>query len=497
MKLKNIKKTAILILLVFINILIKGIFISSNSLAGDEPFSVYHAQMNITSIINLLSEGNNPPLYEIILHFWIKIFNISEFSVRIPSLIFSCLTLIYIYKIGLKYLNNRIAFYSSFVFIFSNYHILFAHEARVYAFLGMITAISMYYFIGIIYDFKIFSEVNKKNAFNFKETSKYLILGVVNTLIIYSHYFGFFILIVQIIFLLLNLQIIIKLWKNLLISFTITALLYLPNILVFFNRFIESSGGTWVQPPEGLECVYNMLWKFSNAPLVTVCIISLFVFSIVKYITHFKKQLNNIYYSFVIFWFVFIFCFMFIVSFWIPMFLDRYLMPAAIGFPLVVGISVDYLIKKTKYNLIIPFVITLLFISTVKPDITNKSDVKEIVAKIKNLKTSSTIVYLCPDWLDLNFVYYYNKKYFKDYDDKNIKNKIHQYLKLENIFPINSCNQIDTNRINYLTKIIYLDAAADFHYPENNIKNKLDLNFKLKNKFKFNEVYNVYEYDIN
>lgn len=493
--LKQHEQTIIAIIIVLINFLIKGIFLSSNSLAGDEPFSVYHAQMNIVSIINLLSEGNNPPLYEIILHFWIKIFGISEFSVRMPSLIFSCITVLFIYKIGIKYLNNRIALYSSFIFIFSNYHILFAHEARVYAFLGMLTAISMYYFIGIIYDYKINSKVNN-NIFIYKETSKYLILAVVNTLIIYSHYFGFFVLIVQIIFLLFNLPILFKFWKNLLFCFSITTLLYLPNIIVFFYRFIESSGGTWVQPPSGLESVYNMLWNFSNAPVVTVCIISLFIFSIVKYITHFKKEQLNIYFGFLVFWFVFIFCFMFVVSFLIPMFLDKYLMTAAIAFPLVVGISADYLIKKPKYKFIIPIVIALLFVSTVKPDISNKREVKETVSKIKELKKSSTIVYFCPDLFELNFVYYYNKQYFKDYDEKKIRNKIQKYLSSENIFPISSYNQIDTNLIKNMDKIIYLDAAADFSYPENNIKNKLDLNYRLKNEYKFYEIFKVYEYEL-
>jgi len=491
---KKKEQTIIVTFLVLINFIIKGIFLSSNSLAGDEPFSVYIAQMNIVSIINLLSEGNNPPLYEIILHFWIKIFGISEFSVRMPSLIFSCITVLFIYKIGIKYLNSRIALYSSFIFLFSNYHILFAHEARVYAFLGMLTTISMYYFIGIIYDYKINSKVN--NIFNYKETSKYLILAVVNTLIIYSHYFGFFVLMVQIIFLLFNLPIFFMFWKKLLLCFSITALLYLPNISVFFNRFIESSGGTWVQPPSGLDSVYNMLWIFSNAPLVTIIIISLIVFSILKYMIYFKKEQKEIYFGFVVFWFVFVFCFMYVVSFWIPMFLDRYLMTAAIAFPLVVGISADYLIRKPKYEFIIPIVIALLFVLTVKPDISNKRDVKETVSKIKKLKTSSTIVYLCPDYFDLNFVYYYNMQYFKGYDEKKIKNKIHKYLNSENIFPISSYNQIDTNLIKNIDKIIYLDAAADFCYPENNIKNKLDLNYRLKNEYKFYEIFNVYEYEV-
>lgn len=489
--LKKNEQTIIILTLIFINFLIKGIFLSSNSLAGDEPFSVYHAQMDIDSIIRLLSAGNNPPLYEILLHFWIKLFGISEFSVRFPSLIFSSITVLYIYKLGTKFLNKRIALYSSIIFILSNYHILFAHEARVYSLLGLLSVISMYYFMNIIQ----YCNLDTKADNNLKSTvrNNLIILILVNTFIIYSHYFGFFILITQFIFIIFNKKIFLKYWKQILIYSSIIGLLYLPNIFVFLNRFIESSlNGTWVKPPSGVESIYNMIWQFSNAPVVAVFCILVLVISLVK--STINKKQKNIYESLVVFWFVFIFFFMYSTSYLVPIFMDRYVMPAAISYGLLIGISVDYLIEKPKYRFIIPALICILFMVTVKPNITNKRNVKETVKKIRDLKANDVIVYICPSWFEMNFIYYYDNDCFKDYNTEDIKRNMFEYLNSDNIFPINSWQEIDAEQISHFDKVIFLDAGADFSFPNNNIKNQLGLNYNLINKFKFYEIFHVFEY---
>ena len=489
--LKKHNQTIIAIILVIINFLVKGFFLSKNSLGGDEPFSVYHSQMDIASIIRLLSEGNNPPLYEILLHFWMKLFGISEFSVRFPSLLFSSITVLFIYKLGNKHLNKRIALYASIIFIFSNYHILFAHEARVYSLLGMFSVISMYYFMGLLHDFTN-SKDDFKNSFKSSVKKKLIMLIVINTLIIYAHYFGFFILITQILFLVFNKSLILKYWKQILISAGLIGLLYIPNIIVVLNRFIESSSsGTWVKPPNGIDSIYNMLRQFSNAPVVAVCVISFLLSAFVKYILNKKNEQKNINYRLVVFWFVFVFFFMFGASYLVPMFLDRYLMPAAIAFSLVLGISVDYIIKTPKYNYIIPAIISLLFITTVKPNITNKRNVKETVEKIKSIQNPNTQVLICPSHFVLNFIYYYNIEVFKDYNVNDIYSNMNHALSLKNIYGINNIKEVDFKKNNH---IVYLDAAASFSYPDNNIINTLNVNYNLLDEYKFYEIFNVYEY---
>ena len=171
--------------------------------------------------------------------------------------------------------------------------------------------------------------------------------------------------------------------------------------------------------------------------------------------------------------------------------MDRYLMPSAIAFSLVIGISLDYIIRIQKIRYLIPVIITLLFVITVKPNITNKRNVEETVEKIKSIKNSSTLVLLCPSHFVLNFIYYYDREVFKDYSDHDIYSNIANKLSLENIYNVNNIKEVDIEKSNH---IIYLDAASMFSYPDNNILNTLNLNYKLVGEYKFYEIFNVYEY---
>ena len=131
----------------------------------------------------------------------------------------------------------------------------------------------------------------------------------------------------------------------------------------------------------------------------------------------------------IVFWFVFVFFFMFSISYLIPMFLDRYLMPGAIALSLVIGMSIDYIIKIQKYRYIIPIIISLLFAVTVKPNITNKRNVEETVDKIKEIRDSNTLVLICPAHFILNFAYYYNIEILFNDFSKNIIKQDKKWMK--------------------------------------------------------------------
>lgn len=466
------------VFLIILNLILKIIFISSNFVGGDEPFSIYHAQLDVSSIIHQLSFGNNPPLYEIILHFWIKLFGISELSVRFPSLIFSVITVLFIYKIGKEYFTYQVALITSLLFSFSNYHLAFSHEARVYCLFALLTAMSMYLFLIIC---------NKQKDFKY-----YFLLLTINLLLLYSHYFGFYVIVIQTISVVFLKDIRNKILGKYIVYLLGLILLYIPNLNILIIRFLDSSNhGTWVKSPNGFESIYNMLWQFSNKPVTTVFTISILLVALVKLII--KKDIKNIPTSnkIILIWFLFPFLFMFIISYWIPMFLDRYLIFVSLGFYLVLSLCSSYIISQRKYKLILPGILVVLFAVTFNPNVDNKRHVKETVEKVKELKDKRTKVLICPQHFIYNFTYYYSSEIFKEIDNQNPSYKISENLIKQNIYTINNINEVDLSGCD---KIIFLDAASQFSFPENNIINILEKTYKLKDTYKFYEIFNVYEF---
>lgn len=479
--------------LVIVNLLIKGIFLPESSLSIDEAFSVYHAQMKIPSIISLLLEGNNPPIYEIFLHFWVKLFGLAEFSVRFPSLIFSSITVLYLYKTGIRYLNKRIALYSSLFFIFSNYHIWFSHEARSYALLGLLSVISMYYFMGLVHDFISIGEDGQLNKLKLPRNKNFLMLTMINVLMIYTHYFGFFVLSTQFLFILINKRLNRQLWKPVLVSAGITAILFSPILLVVLNRFMEtSSSGTWIKTPNGLYSMYNMLRQFTNAPLTAIFVIIVMFAAFLKFAIAYKKLEKNPYYQIISFWFFFIFFSMFVISYWVPVFLDRYLMPAAIAFMVLLGIAVDYLIQSAKFKYVIPAIIGSLFIATIRPNINDEDDFKEAVEKVKNLKKPQSLVIVNPAHYIFSFLYYYDIKLFQDYKEKNTYGYLKKVLNAENIFVINSIREIEFKDWKHMVLLNESSEVSKFNPKAIKTLNK---DYELQSEFKFDKNFQILDFE--
>lgn len=462
------------IFFILLGFVLKGIYLGSNSLGGDEPFSVYHSQQSLDQLFAIFQSENNPPLHFLLLHYWIKFFGISELSVRMLSLIFSAFTVLFIYRIGLRFFNLRVAVIASILFTFSTYQVLYAHEARAYALMGFLTAVSMFYYLEIIHS---------KNRNNWKLF--WFLLA--NTLLIYTHFFGFFVLFIQFFFILFQRKLLKEFYRFLILFVLVMLITYSPYLWMILNRFSSAAGGTWVTPPSGINALYEMLRAFSNAPVTAVFTLAGMLVGLVLLIIKRRQNPNHLATRLILCWFYIPFLFMFVISFWIPMFLDRYLMFVSIGFPLLVAISTDFIIQNPKFKLIIPGFICVLFIVTVKPNKTNKREVRETVQLVKQLENDETLVLVAPVHFSLNFIYYYDRDLFRLSDTELVKKKLSE----RRLYCINSLEGINYKSAK---RIVLVDAASNFSAPNNNILNTLNTEFKQTNKHHIEEIFDIYEF---
>lgn len=457
-------------------ILLRFLFIASNDVAMDEPFTVFFAQADLHSLFDMLPNENNPPLFFLLMHFQVKWFGISPLAVRFLSCVFSILTAFMLYKTGKKYFSQPVGFFAAALFTLSNYHQLFAHEARVYALFALLTTVSIYLFLGLT------SQPEKK---------KYIVLlAVTNILLIYSHFFGFFIFVIQGLSVFIIPEYRKTVLKPYMLSVIISLIAYIPYFPIFFNRFFQSSvSGTWVEPPVFSD-LYTMVWRYLNAPVVTVAALCILTAAFVKFIMKIRKGTtvwNNRNLILVI-WFFAPYILMFLVSYKIPMFLDRYTVFISVGFYLLIAVALNSLASEAKFRAFLMAGIIIMMAVTFHPRIDNKRRLKETVTFISDHKGLQTSVIICPRWLEYGFSYHYNQLIFSNYPG------MQSLLNQERIYPVNDISNLDTMKIKNSNQVFLFEEWASLTDPGQTLSNYLNREFRYKETFSFYENFKVHQY---
>jgi len=458
---------------ILLNFILKVLFLGKRDIAMDEPFTIYYSQAGLSSLFEMLKTENNPPLFFFLMHFWVRAFGISAFSVRFMPFLFSTLTAPVIYLTGKRFFSEQSGIVASLIFTFSNYHLAFSHEARVYPLFTLLTGLSMYFFLSLI-----------KNP---ERKTSFILLIIANVLLIYSHFFGFFVLGIQLLSC-LAFKDTRKAGKICLKAQIITLVFYLPYFPVLFSRLYASSGGTWVSPPL-LSDLYTMIWRFSNAPVVTVLFLLLFIVALMKYLRD-GRQLSehlSFFQKVLLVWFFVPYLLIFIVSYKLPMFFDRYLVFLSIAFYLLIGQSIVYICGSRKilyYGLSTLAIAGMLL--TFHPNLDNHRRLKNVVEIVQNLKDKDTPVIICPEWFDLGFTYYYDQDYFRDYGNLRLD------LQNELIFPVNHPEQIPENIIDRSPSVILVEEWPEVADKNNEVLKKISDKFSFSRRINLPEAYKIY-----
>lgn len=111
----------------------------------DETFSVWLANHTVPDMLQwIVRIDQHPPLYYLLLHYWIALREDTPYDVRLLSVLFGTGTIPIIYLIGKRMAGALVGVAAAVFLAFSPYHIYFAQETRMYTLLTFNAAIAIY-----------------------------------------------------------------------------------------------------------------------------------------------------------------------------------------------------------------------------------------------------------------------------------------------------------------------------------------------------------------
>lgn len=380
-----------------------------NELAGDEPFTVYWAQRPLAELFAMLRTENNPPLHFLLMHAWSACVPLDKAWLRAPSALFSVLTVWPLYRLGHRLDGRPVAVAAALLFTFSLHAYGFAHEARAYSLLVLACTWSVLQLM--------------RAADPARQRSAQVWLTVANVLLVWTHFFGWVMLGLEVLFVLAVPELRTA-RKTLFHSIAIAVLTYLPYAAVFFTRAGEAiTHGTWVEPP-GWEEPYNMLMRWSNAPVVAVLFLALVVAALLRKRSH-RPLLALL-------WCGVPLVGLFLVSFLVPVYIDRYLLFASTGWYLLVAQAITALLPGARWRWAGVLGVAVAMAVTFRPGRVPADQPSQVVRQVDDWRAGRTAVIIQPDWYGLTYAWQLDRRLFR------APAPIGQSLQERGVFPLPS-----------------------------------------------------------
>ena len=372
----------------------------------DEAFSYLLAKKNIQEIIFLTAQDYNPPLYYLILHFWIKIFGSSEIAIRSLSLIFFWATIYIFYLFLVKVLKIKSTLFTiSYLLLVTLNPLLlyFAFEARMYTMFAFFSSLSFY-------------------AFYQKKSKLYIISSILG---FYTHYFMIFVFFSQIFYFFIFEKKKNIFSKKQIFSFVIVFLTFLPWFFLIFFQQNYLSQSFWIKkpPPSFLISLlaviytgYEYEFKFFDQ---TILKLSLF-FLLLLIIGFIKNHQKKIFYFFLL-WAIITPIFIGIVSFFKPLLLPRYLIFTTFGLLILIIFITEQLPRPFRLVIFLLLFLITIHYNMLQVKERKKANLRRIIREIKFLAGKDDSLYVT-NVLDFHTAsYYFDEKrtfiYGKTYEE--------------------------------------------------------------------------------
>lgn len=468
--------------------------IDTESLWADEGFTIYTSShvMEFLASNDKMHAGYieiTPPLYFVMMHYWIKIFGKSVISIRTPSVAAGILSLYLIFLLGKVLYDKKTGLFAALLLAFSVYNIFnVSQEARPYAFLNLFALCSYYYL------WKWYEEGGSKNG---------VFYGISTFLLLYTHNYGLFIMLGQNIYMCVALLFFRDSarsghldWKKWLLSQAVILLTFAPWAWFTFLQMTGpmSAQNRWHEPPRLVD-LYRDVSIFTNLSLILfilACIlVALSIHPVLK--PTFKKEdgdldsmIENIswrdmpgenrQFLLLFVWFISVLVIPFIVSLTItPIYNYRYIIPASLALYLMMARGLSSIQKRYVSSVMVVFILVLSFNAMIPYyRVPMKEQWKEVVHKIENAAEPGDLVLICSGILLTNCYNYYAKR-----TDVDVQPFPARSLSIYTTYTVIDQNDVDELR-GTAEKRDYVWLVLSTHHkdPENLISRTLQKDFR-------------------
>lgn len=304
----------------------------------DEIWSMVHSapKFSAAEVISGAAQDSHPPLFDLLLHYWLMAFGTSEVTTKILPLLFALGSIYVSWFAALKITGNSNKAYFVLGLVSLNFfHIHYSTEVRFYSLMYLLSAVTLLQF------WKIIQQGALKH---------YLWFVVSVVLLLYTHYYGAILLVVYSVValtLLLMKQISVQTFGKYAIACVLIVTLFSPWIPYMFAK---NNTVSWIEVPTA-GTFFKFMYDYTGKnPLELL----LYLFALIAGIRSFKtdKKLAVLTYSVVLLTFII----PFVISITGTSILhNRYLiitLPAL--FILAAHVFTEFTVKLNKVNLYLP-----------------------------------------------------------------------------------------------------------------------------------------------
>lgn len=200
----------------------------------DEGSSIVFARLPIPSLFTAIQNDFHPPLFYLLLHYWLPLAGKSETLIRLPAIIFGVLTVPALYfLVKLFHFKEKmpLAMIAAFLLALNPFHVYYSQELRMYSLNTFLTVLSWLCLKKWL--------VDKQKHF----PNLYFLVSLAN---LYTFYGAFFNLVAQWVYFIWQKR---SLSKKFLIANTLLAVFYLPWLPTFLTQL--KGGGYLVKALAG------------------------------------------------------------------------------------------------------------------------------------------------------------------------------------------------------------------------------------------------------